>query len=302
MTAAIIPAAAPGAVPGVLDERPPRRPRWDTGVAWHTVLLHVLLAAIAGLAVAPLAWMVSASFMPAGSATTYPPPLLPHPATLANYRELFSHLDLARELRNSAIVAGLITLSSLLFNSMAGYAFAKFHFPARDRLFRLVLLGLFIPPQVAMLPLFILLRELHLVNTFAGVVLPSMATVFGTFLVRQYVLGIPDELLDAARVDGAGELRIYWSVVLPLCAPVLVTLAVFVFMSAWNDFMWPLVVLTDSARYTLPVGLANLSREHVQDTELMMAASVVTLLPVLLLFISLQRYYIRGITMGGVKG
>jgi multiple sugar transport system permease protein len=129
-----------------------------------------------------------------------------------------------------------------------------------------------------------------------------MATVFGTFLVRQYVLGIPDELLDAARVDGAGEFRIYWSVILPLCAPVLVTLAVFVFMSAWNDFMWPLVVLTDSAKYTLPVGLANLSREHVQDTELMMAASVVTLLPVLLLFISLQRFYIRGITMGGVKG
>jgi multiple sugar transport system permease protein len=153
-----------------------------------------------------------------------------------------------------------------------------------------------------MLPLFILLRELHLVNSFAGVILPSMATVFGTFLVRQYVLGIPDELLDAARVDGAGEFRIYWSIVLPLCAPVLVTLAVFVFMSAWNDFMWPLVVLTDSAKYTLPVGLANLSREHVQDTELMMAASVVTLLPVLLLFISLQRYYIRGITMGGVKG
>jgi multiple sugar transport system permease protein len=302
VTGAVIPSGVPAAVSAGLDERPARRPRWDTGVSWRTVLLHVLLAAIAGVAVAPLAWMVSASFMPAGSATTYPPPLLPHPATWANYRELFSHLDLSRELRNSAIVAGLITASSLLFNSMAGYAFAKFSFPARDRLFRLVLLGLFIPPQVAMLPLFILLRELHLVNSFAGVVLPSMATVFGMFLVRQYVLGIPDELLDAARVDGAGELRIYWSIVLPLCAPVLVTLAVFVFMSAWNDFMWPLVVLTDSAKYTLPVGLANLSREHVQDTELMMAASVVTLLPVLLLFISLQRYYIRGITMGGVKG
>ena len=200
------------------------------------------------------------------------------------------------------MVAGLITGSSLLFNSMAGYAFAKFHFRGRDRLFRVLLLGLFIPPQVGMLPLFILLRELHLVNSFGGVILPSMATVFGTFLVRQYVLGIPDELIDAARVDGAGEFRIYWSVILPLCAPVLVTLAVFVFMSAWNDFMWPLVVLTDSAKYTLPVGLANLSREHVQDTELMMAASVVTLLPVLLLFISLQRFYIRGITMGGVKG
>jgi multiple sugar transport system permease protein len=297
VTAAVIPAASDTKRTG----RPPSR-TWDMGVAWRTVLLHVLLAAVAGLAVAPLAWMVSASLMPAGSATTYPPPLLPHPVTWANYRELFAHLDLAHELRNSAVVAGLITGSSLLFNSMAGYAFAKFHFRGRDRLFRVLLLGLFIPPQVGMLPLFILLRELHLVNSFGGVILPSMATVFGTFLVRQYVLGIPDELLDAARVDGAGEFRIYWSVILPLCAPVLVTLAVFVFMSAWNDFMWPLVVLTDSAKYTLPVGLANLSREHVQDTELMMAASVVTLLPVLLLFISLQRFYIRGITMGGVKG
>ena len=271
-------------------------------VGWRTVLLHVVLVAIAGFAVAPLLWMVSASLMPSGAATTYPPPLIPHPLTWVHYHELFSRLDVARELRNSAVIAALITASSLLCNSMAGYAFAKFQFPGRDRLFRLVLLGLFIPPQVAMLPLFILLRQLHLVNSYAGVVLPSMATVFGIFLMRQYVLGIPDELVDAARVDGAGEFRIYWSVILPLCAPVLVTLAVFVFMSSWNDFMWPLIVLTDSAKYTLPVGLANLSGEHVKDTELMMAAAVVTLLPVLLLFISLQRFYIRGITMGGVKG
>jgi multiple sugar transport system permease protein len=264
--------------------------------------VHVALVAVAGLALAPLAWMVAASLMPTGAATTYPPPLLPHPVTWEHYRELFTRLEVARDLGNSALIAALITISSVLINSMAGYAFAKLHFRGRDRLFRLVLLGLFIPAQVGMLPLFIMLREAHLVNTYAAVVLPSMASVFGIFLVRQYMLGIPDELLDAARVDGAGELRIYWSVVLPLAAPVLVTLAVFVFMSAWNDFMWPLIVLTDSAKYTLPVGLANLSREHVQDTELMMAAAVVTLVPVLLLFITLQRYYIRGIMAGGVKG
>jgi multiple sugar transport system permease protein len=251
---------------------------------------------------APLAWMVAASLMPTGAATTYPPPLFPHPATLVHYRELFTRLDVAHDLANSALVAGLITGSSLVINSMAGYAFAKFRFPARDRLFRLVLLGLFIPPQVAMLPLFIMMRQAHLVNSYAAVVVPSMASVFGIFLIRQYVLGIPDELLDAARVDGAGELRIYWSIIVPLCVPVLVTLAVFVFMSAWNDFMWPLIVLTDDAKYTLPVGLANLSREHVQDTELMMAAAVVTMAPVLLMFLALQRYYIQGITSGAVKG
>jgi multiple sugar transport system permease protein len=271
-------------------------------VSLGTLALHALLVAIAGLAVAPLAWMVSASLMPTGAAATFPPPLLPHPATLAHYRELFTRLDVARDLGNSALVASLITVSSLIINSMAGYAFAKLRFAARDRLFGLMLLGLFIPSQVAMLPLFIMMRQAHLVNSYAAVIVPSMASVFGIFLIRQYVLGIPDELIDAARVDGAGELRIYWSIIVPLCVPVLVTLAVFVFMSAWNDFMWPLVVLTDDAKYTLPVGLANLSREHVQDTELMMAAAVVTLAPVLLMFLSLQRYYLRGITSGAVKG
>jgi multiple sugar transport system permease protein len=277
-------------------------PRWRSAGSARAVALHVALVAIAGIALAPLAWMVSASLMPSGAATTNPPPLLPHPVTWEHYRELFTRLDIARESANSALLAILITASSVLFNSMAGYAFAKFHFRGRDRLFRFVLLGLFIPSQVVMLPLFIMLRYAHLVDTYAAVVLPSMATVFGIFLVRQYMLGIPDELLDAARVDGAGEMRIYWSIVLPLSAPILVTLAVFVFMSAWNDFMWPLIVLTDSARYTLPVGLATLSREHVNDTELMMAASVVTLFPVLAIFVALQRYYLRGITSGAVKG
>lgn len=277
-----------------------RMGRW--GLSPAAVALHLVLFAIGGLAIAPLAWMVAASLMPTGAATTYPPPLVPHPVTFVHYRELFTRLDVARDLRNSAIIAGLITASSLLFNSMAGYAFAKLRFAGRERLFQFLLLGLFIPPQVGMLPLFMMMRGVHLVNSFAAVVLPSMATVFGIFLIRQFMLGIPDELLDAARIDGASEWRIYRSVILPLAVPVLVTLAIFVFMSAWNDFMWPLIVLTDSAKYTLPVGLANLSGEHVQDTELMMAAAVVTLLPVLVLFLSLQRYYIRGITSGAVKG
>jgi multiple sugar transport system permease protein len=134
------------------------------------------------------------------------------------------------------------------------------------------------------------------------VVLPFMAGVFGIFMIRQYALSIPDDLLDAARVDGASEWRIYWTIVVPVLRPILVTLAVFTFLSAWNDFMWPLIVLSDDARYTLPVALANLSGEHVQDTELMMAGSVLTVLPVVILFISLQRAYIRGVMMGSVKG
>jgi multiple sugar transport system permease protein len=140
------------------------------------------------------------------------------------------------------------------------------------------------------------------VNTYLGVIVPGMASLFGIFLVRQYALSIPDTLLDAARIDGAGELRIWWSIVLPACRPVLVTLAVFTFLGTWNDFLWPLVVLVDDDRYTLPVALANLSGEHVQDVELMMAGSVLTILPVVALFVALQRHYIAGILSGALKG
>src|SRR4030095_4576583 len=158
-----------------------------------------------------------------------------------------------------------------------------------------------VPPQVGVLPLYLELRALGLVNSYGGVIVAGIATVFGIFLVRQFALSIPDDLLDAARVDGASEWRIYWTIVLPALRPILVTLAVFTFLSAWNDFMWPLIVLTDESRHTLTVALANLSGEHVQDTELMMAGAVVTVLPVVLLFLAAQRHYIEGILMGSVK-
>jgi multiple sugar transport system permease protein len=153
-----------------------------------------------------------------------------------------------------------------------------------------------------MLPLFLLLKGMGLVNTFAGVVIPGMASVFGIFLIRQHAREIPDSILDAARIDGAGEITIFRTIALRLLTPILVTLALFSFMGAWNDFLWPLVVLTDDRLYTLPVALANLVGEHVQDTELMMAGAVVTVLPVVMLFVVLQRYYVAGLTAGGVKG
>ena len=158
-----------------------------------------------------------------------------------------------------------------------------------------------IPGQVAMLPLFLMLKSMGLVNSWGGVLVPGLAGIFGIFLVRQYARGIPDELIEAARMDGAGEFRTFFSVVLPVLKPVLVTLAVFGFLGSWNDFMWPLIVLTDGDLYTLPVALASLSREHVQDSELMMAGAVITVLPVLCLFVALQRYYMQGLLMGSVK-
>ncbi len=267
-----------------------------------SLVINALLIVTAILTVIPLLWMISASFMPTGEATLFPPRLLPSRPTVEHYHELFSRMNFGCTFANSMIIAVAITLFSLLLNSMAGYAFAKLRFAGRDRLFNALVAALVIPTQVGMLPLFLILKSAHLVNSYWGVIFPSMATIFGIFLIRQFMLSIPDDLLDAARIDGASEFRIYWSVIMPLARPVLATLAIFMFMSAWNDFMWPLIVLTDNAKYTLPVAVANLVGEHVQDTELMMASSVLTVLPVLILFLALQRHYIAGIMVGSVKG
>lgn len=265
-------------------------------------LVNGLLIGLAVVALFPLLWMLSVSFMAPGEAGALPPPLLPAHPGWANYRELFLRAGMGRYLLNSLLVSSAITALSLVFNLMAGYAFAKLRFAGRERLFRALLGALVIPAQVAMLPLFLLLKYAGLVNSYAGVVMPAMATVFGVFLVRQYARSIPDELLEAARIDGAGEWRIFARIVLPLLKPIIATLAIFSFLAAWNDFMWPLIVLTGQEHYTLPIGLASLAREHAQDSELMMAGSVVTVLPVLLLFLSLQRYYLQGLLLGSVKG
>jgi len=265
------------------------------------IALHLVLAAGAIATLVPFGWMLSASLMPKGEASKWPPSLLPSRPTLANYRELFERLELGRCFLNSALVATASTALALVIVSLAGYAFAKLRFPGRSRIFRALLTAMVIPAQVAMLPLFLLLKQLGLVNTYWAVIIPALAPVFGIFMVRQYALSLPDELIDAARVDGAGEFRIYRTLVLPLLRPILVTFGVFSFMGAWNDFMWPLIVLTGDRKYTLPVALANLIGEHAQDIELMTAGSVLTVLPVLLLFLALQRTYVEGITMGGVK-
>jgi len=268
----------------------------------HALLVHAALIALTLLSIAPLLWMLSVSFMPAGGASRFPPPLLPDVPTLDNYRALFQRIGMGGYFLNSVLVSTSITLLSLLINAMAGYAFAKLRFAGRERVFKLLLAALVIPSQVAMLPLFLMLKEMGLVNTYAGVVIPGLASIFGIFLVRQYARSIPDELMEAARIDGAGEWRIFFRIMLPMLKPVLVTLAIFTFMGSWNDFMWPLIVLSDASKQTLPVALASLSREHIQDVEMMMAGAVLTVTPVLLLFLALQRYYIQGLLLGSVKG
>lgn len=266
------------------------------------IVLYLLLVIGALIALTPMLWMLSASVMPTGEASTFPPHFWPSRPTLSHYRDLFTRLSLGRYLFNSALIAVVVTSASLAVNSLAGYAFAKLRFRGRERLFRVLSAGLVLPVQVSMLPLFLLLKNLGLINTYWGVIIPGLASIFGIFLVRQYALSIPDEMLDAARVDGASELRIFWSIVVPGILPILATLAIWTFLATWNDFMWPLIVLSDESHYTLPVALANLSGEHVQDTELMMAGSMITVIPVLLVFLFLQRYYIQGVMAGSVKG
>ena len=265
-------------------------------------LINGALALAAVIALFPLAWMASVSVMAPGEASSAPPPLVPASPTLASYRELFSRAAIGRHLANSVGLALAATALSLAFNVTAGYAFAKLRFAGRDLIWKAVVGVMLVPAQVAMIPLFLLLKQLGLVNSYAGVLLPSLASASGMFLIRQYARGIPDELLEAARIDGAGELRIFWSVVVPVLRPVLVTLAIFAFLGSWNDFLWPLIVLSDDARQPLPVAIAALSREHAGDSELMMAGAVVTVAPVLAVFVALQRYYLAGLVTGSVKG
>ncbi|WP_375391995.1 carbohydrate ABC transporter permease [uncultured Sphingomonas sp.] len=277
----------------------------------RAVLLNLLVAALAIGTVAPLVWMVTVSLMPKGAAVATPPPFWPSHPTLANYRELLlpngtgpyaTDFKVLPAIVNSVALAVMATLLGLALTLPAGYAFAKLRFRGRTPLFRLLLALAVMPGQVALLPLFLMLKSVGLINTYAGVLAPGLAAVYGTVFVRQAVLAIPDEMLDAARIDGASEWRIFTRIVIPLLKPVTVTLALFTFLASWSDFLWPLIAITDQRRYTLPVALAAIGREHFKDTELMMAGAVVTTLPVLLLFLALQRYYFSGMLSGGIKG
>ena len=259
-------------------------------------------ALVALIVLMPLVWMVSVSFMAPGEAAAFPPPLFPSEPTLENYRTLFGTYGIGRYLANSILVSTLATILALLFVVPAGYAFAKLRFNGREAIFQALVAAMVVPGQIGMLPLFLELKAMGLVNSYAGALVPWLAGIFGIFLVRQFCLSIPTELLEAARIDGASEGLILRRIVLPTLKPVLITLALFIFLGSWNDFMWPLIVLADQDLYTLPVALAALSREHVQDNELMMAGSVVTVVPVLVLFLVLQRYYLSGLMAGSVKG
>ena len=264
--------------------------------------VYVVLTGGLVLLVGPFLWMLLGSFRPDRELKQVPPSWLPQDPTLDNYRTLFTQLDFPTYFFNSAVVALAITLGNLVFCSMLGYALAKLDFPGKRIIFVLVLGTLMVPGVVTFVPLFVLVSNLGMVNTFPGLIFPFLAGPFGVFLMRQFMLSLPDELIHAARVDGAGEWRIFRSIILPLCRPALATLGILTFLTSWNNFLWPLVVAQSEEKYTLPVALAIYAiGENKSDFGLLMAGSVVIIVPVLVVFLVLQRHFVRGIAMTGIK-
>jgi multiple sugar transport system permease protein len=264
--------------------------------------LYALLGIGVILLVGPFIWMVLGSIKTTGELRQVPPTWLPQDATLSNYTDLLDRLSFGRFFLNSTIVAAAVTAGNVIFCSMLGYALAKLSFPGKRILFGVVLGTLMVPAIVTFMPLFVLVANLNLVNTHAGLILPFLVGAFGVFLMRQFIGGIPDELLDAARVDGAGEHYIFWRIVMPLCGPAIATLTILTFLGSWNSFLWPLVVANTEDMYTLPVAIALFATGQ-QETNiaLLMAGSVVVIVPVLIVFIALQRYFTQGIAMTGIK-
>lgn len=269
-----------------------RTPRWLYGVMGAGLVLVVI----------PFVWMVVSSFKPEAEVRAVPPTWWPESLTTENYTQLFTQLDFPTYFANSAIVAVTVAAGNMVFCSMLGYALAKLQFPGRRIVFALVLGTLMVPGVVIFIPLFVLTTNLGLANSLPGMILPFLAGPFGVFLMRQYILTIPDELIQAARVDGAGELRIFFSIVLPLCGPAVATLGVLTFLTSWNNFLWPLVIATSEDKYTLPVALALYSvGQNATKYGLLLAGSVVVVLPVLVVFLLLQRRIMQGIAMTGIK-
>lgn len=286
--------------PTAVRTGPAARGRRAQGRGWVYVALGLGLVVVAG----PFVWMLLGSVKPEGELRRVPPTWLPHSVTLENYRQLFSRLDFPRYFLNSALVAVAVTVANLVVCAMLGYALAKLEFAGKRVLFALVLGMLMVPYVVLLVPQFVLVSNLHLVNTYAGLILPALAVAmpFGVFLMRQYISGLPDDLIDAARVDGAGEFRIFASVIAPLTRPALATLGILTFLGSWNNFLWPLVAAQTEDKYTLPVALALYSvGQNRTQYGLLLAGSAVVVLPVLAVFIALQRYFVQGIAMTGIK-
>ncbi|MCS7222361.1 MAG: carbohydrate ABC transporter permease [Anaerolineae bacterium] len=266
------------------------------------IVLHAILIVGSGLMLLPFLWMLSTSLKEPSEIFTYPPIWIPRRLAWENYAQAIAAMPFGRFYLNSLIVASSVTLLQLLTSSLAGFAFARLRFRGRNTLFLLYLATLMIPFQVTMIPNFILIRYLRWYDTYQALILPPSFSAFSTFLMRQYLLSIPLDLDEAARVDGASSWRIWWQIILPLSGPVLAALTIFIFLNAWNDFLWPLVVTNSLEMRTLPVGLSTFQGQYNVQWHLLMAGSVIALAPVLAVYIAGQNWFVQGITLSGMGG
>jgi multiple sugar transport system permease protein len=265
---------------------------------WLYAILTIAVLAVA----APFIWMLLGSVKSTAELRQTPPTWWPEDPTLDNYAQLFSKANFGAYFLNSTIVAVVVTAGNLLFCSMLGYALAMLEFPGKRALFAIVMGTLLIPGVVTFVPLFVLVANVGLVDTLPGLILPFLVAPFGVFLMRQYIKGLPHDLLDAGRVDGAGELRIFARIILPLCGPALATLGILTFLASWNNFLWPLVVAQTEDTYTLPVALALFSKgQNATNYGLLLAGATVVVMPILLVFLAFQRRFIEGIATTGIK-
>jgi multiple sugar transport system permease protein len=260
-----------------------------------------ILLAVGGLLVSiPFVWMILSSFKPESEVMQLTPTLFPQEFTLENFHNLFVNMNFGLYLKNTFVIV-LWSFFGLFLNAMAGYAFAKFEFKGRNQLFFLVLATMMIPGQVTMIPVYLILNQMGLTNTMAGIVLPGLVGAFGIFLFRQFMTTIPDELLEAARLDGASELRVFWQIVLPMTKPILAVQGILTFIAGWNSFLWPLIIANDESLYTLSVGLSLLKGQYGGNFALQMAGSTFMVVPIVIIFIIFQKHIIDGYTISGMK-
>jgi multiple sugar transport system permease protein len=270
---------------------------------WADRLVLYALAAIAFVILAgPLLWMLSSSLKSPGEVLADPPTLFPHQLRWQNYVDVFREVPFARYMLNSLLVASVVTAAALLFHSMAAYALARLRFPGRDKIFLAILMTLMVPFTVIAVPLFIIVDWLGWVDTYQGLIVPMIPHAFGIFLLRQFYLQIPRELEEAAIIDGAGLVRVYWHIILPRSRPVLAALAVFFFLANWNNFLWPLIVTQDQHLWVVQLGIQQFTGDHSSQFNLIMAASTCAALPTLILFFVLQKRLVEGIKLTGLKG
>jgi ABC-type glycerol-3-phosphate transport system permease component len=247
-------------------------------------------------------WMVSTSLKTDQDVFTWPPRLVPQPVRFQNYVDAWNSAPYARFFFNSAFIALVVTLANLFFSSLAGYAFAKYQFPGKQWIFIALLCTMMIPFQVTMIPVFVILSKLHWVDTYWGLIIPFTAGAFGIFLMRQFLSTIPDDLIDAARIDGCSEFRTFLTIVLPLSKPALSALGIFVFMASWNGFIWPFIIVKSTEMKTLPLAVADLAEGlYVMSWPLMMAGACFVVLPAIVVFLIFQKNFVEGITLTGIK-